>query len=134
MRLMSAALMFTLAACAPSTAPATDATPEPAPATVPEAAPAEPVPPDAGPVVGGYGPASLEDEGVKAALKVATDEIYKREPTRALVEKTEAEMQVVAGLNYAFDITMSGGAHYKVVVYRPLGDAPMEVTQFTKLN
>lgn len=133
MRLMSAALMLTLAAFAPSTAPATDSAPEAAPPAV-DATPAEPAPPEMGPIVGGYGPASLEDEGVKAALKVATDEIYKREPTRALVEKTEAQLQVVAGLNYAFDITMSGGAHYKVVVYRPLGDAPLEVTEFTRLN
>ena len=71
---------------------------------------------------------------MKAALAVATDAIYTRDPTRALVEKTEAQVQVVAGLNYAFDITMTGGAHYKVVVYKPLGDAKMEVTSYEKVG
>lgn len=132
MRLMSAALILSLAACAPSPAPAADPAPvepaapaavEPAPSATPEA-----------PVVGGYAPADLADEGVKAALAVATDAIYTRNPTRALVEKTEAQVQVVAGLNYAFDITMTGGAHYKIVVYKPLGDAKPEVTSFEKVG
>jgi len=135
MRLMSAALILSLAACAPASAPASDPAPaEPATPAAVEPAPAPAPTPDIGPVAGGYAPASLDDEGVKAALAVATDAIYTRNPTRALVEKTEAQVQVVAGLNYAFDITMTGGAHYKIVVYKPLGDAKPEVTSFEKVG
>jgi hypothetical protein len=135
MRLMSAALLLTLAACAPTPAPATEPAPEPAApaaAEIVEPAPT-PAPPEPAPVMtGGYSPASVEDEMVKAALAVATDAIYKRDPTRALVEKVEAEQQVVAGMNYHFVITMTGGARYGVTVYRKL-DSTMEVTNYAKL-
>lgn len=133
MRLMSAALLLTLAACAPASSPASEPAP-PEPAAPAAAEPAPPAAPEPDPIVGGYAPANLEDEGVKAALAVATDAIYTRNPTRALVEKTEAQVQVVAGLNYAFDITMTGGARYKIVVYKPLGDAKPEVTDFEKVG
>ena len=130
-RLMSAALIAALAACTPAPAP----TPEPAPESAAPAAVETPAPaPPEAPIVGGYAPADLADEGVKAALAVATDAIYTRDPTRALVEKTEAQVQVVAGLNYSFGITMTGGARYKVVVYKPLGDAKMEVTSYEKVG
>lgn len=131
MRLMSASLILALAACAPTSAPAPEPAAEPA-APAGEETPA-PAPPEV-PIAGGYASADLEDAGVKAALAVATDAIYTRDPTRALVEKAEAQVQVVAGLNYAFDITMTGGAHYKIVVYKPLGDAKMEVTSYEKVG
>lgn len=102
---------FALAACA---------TPPPAQAPV-------------GPMVGGYSAADLNDEGVKAAQKVAVDEIYKRNPTRALVEKATVERQVVVGMNYRFVIHMSGDASYRVVVYRDLQGA-MSVTAYDKLS
>ena len=60
-------------------------------------------------IVGGYVAADLNEPGVKAAQAVAVNEIYTQRPTRALVEKVGAEMQVVAGLNYRFTISMSGG-------------------------
>lgn len=95
-------------------------------ATPPPAdAPAAPV------IAGGYASASLEDEGAKAAQKLAVDEIYKRDPTRALVEKATVEVQVVAGLNYRFTIVMTGGATYAVVVYRDLQNN-MSVTSYEK--
>lgn len=85
------------------------------------------------PIVGGYSQANLSDEGVKAARAVAEKEIYTRNPTRALVDKVSAETQVVAGMNYRFTIVMSGGASYRVVVYRPLqGD--MTVSDYEKLS
>ena len=83
-------------------------------------------------MTGGYSPASLDDEMTKAAQAVAVDAIYTRDPTRALVEKVEAEIQVVAGLNYRFVITMTGGARYGVTVYRKL-DSTMEVTEYARL-
>ena len=125
MRFVSTVLVGSmLAACA--------ATPEPTPALAP-AAIVEPAPTTPAPVItGGYSPASLNHEMTKAAQAVAVDAIYKRDPTRALVEKVEVELQVVAGLNYRFVITMTGGARYDVTVYRKL-DGTMEVTNYAKL-
>jgi len=92
------------------------------------------LPADPRPVItGGYGGADLSDAGVKAAQAIAVNEIYTRQPTRALVDKVIAETQVVAGLNYRFNITMSGGAAYRVVVYRNL-QGEMSVTSFEKLS
>lgn len=130
MRLMSAALLLMLAACSPSGAPEPEAAkPTPVPAE-PKASPPDPVEP---PMPGGYGPASLEDETVKAAQALAVDEIYKREPQQTVVEKVEAQQQVVAGMNYRFTITMSGGTRYGVTVFSDL-DGTMKVTDFAKLS
>ena len=130
MRITSTILIGAVfAACSPATAP------EPAPAPEPvavEATPPAPMPAPEPVVTGGYSPASLDDEMVKAAQAVAVDAIYTRDPTRALVEKVEAELQVVAGINYQFVITMTGGARYGVTVYRKL-DGTMEVTDYARL-
>lgn len=126
MRITSTILIGALlAACSPAPAPA----PEP---VALEATPPAPMPAPEPMVTGGYSPASLEDEMVKAAQAVAVDAIYTRDPTRALVEKVEAELQVVAGINYHFVITMTGGARYGVTVYRKL-DGAMEVTDYARL-
>jgi hypothetical protein len=127
MRFVSTILVASmLAACA--------AMPEPTSALAPAAIvePATPTPVPAPVITGGYSPASLDDDMTKAAQAVAVDAIYKRDPTRALVEKVEAELQVVAGLNYRFVITMTGGSRYDVTVYRKL-DGTMEVTNYRKL-
>ena len=92
-----------------------------------------PAEPPHGPVVGGYGQSNPEDEGVKAAQRLAVDEVYRRNPTRALVEKATAETQVVAGLNYRFTIAMTGGATYRIVVFRDLQGA-MSVTSYEKVG
>ena len=129
MRFVSTILVGSmLAACAATPAP----TPALTPAAIVEPAPPTPMPTPAPVITGGYSPASLNDEMTKAAQAVAVDAIYKRDPTRALVEKVEAEMQVVAGINYHFVITMTGGARYGVTVYRKL-DGTMEVTNYARL-
>jgi hypothetical protein len=110
-----ACTVFVLAACA----------------TPPPAEP--PIAPPASVITGGYGSADLADESVKAAQSVAVEAIYTRNPTRALVEKATADVQVVAGLNYRFNITMTGGAAYRVVVYRDL-QGKMSVTAYEKLG
>lgn len=108
-----------LAACTTPTAP--EAPPQ-------EAAQATPPPM----IVGGYSSSNLSDDGVKAAQAIAVNEIYTRNPTRALVDKVSAETQVVAGLNYRFTIVMTGGAAYRVIVFRNL-QGGMSVTSFEKL-
>jgi hypothetical protein len=84
-----------------------------------------------GVIVGGFAPASGDEPGYKEAEALAIDTIYKREPQRSLVESKSAQVQVVAGLNFRFDIKMSGQNRYTVQVYRNL-QGGMEVTEFTK--
>ena len=84
-------------------------------------------------ITGGFGQADPAEARTKEAEDVAVAEIYKRDPTRALVENVEANVQVAAGLNYAFDITMTGGAHFKVVVYRDLQNS-LKVTSYENVG
>jgi hypothetical protein len=66
------------------------------------------------------------------AQAFALDELYRRFPTRALVERVTAESQVVAGMNYHFIVEMSGSAGsspvYDIIVYRDL-EGEMSVTK-----
>lgn len=84
-------------------------------------------------IAGGYGKADPADARVKEAEDFAVAEIYKRNPTRALVEAVDVKVQVVAGLNYAFDIKMTGGAHYKIVVFRSLQNE-LSITSYDKVG
>jgi hypothetical protein len=131
-----------LAACSPGEAPAPASPPSlaaapggtPAPALAPaEAASTEATPVPSPQIAGGYGSADLDSADAKAALALATAELYQKFPQRALVEKTSAEVQVVAGLNYRFDIQMTGGKHYTAVVYKPLQGA-MTVSSVEEAN
>lgn len=130
--LLASALLAMAVACAPSE-PAKPAEPAAAPAEADVATPDANVetPPDV--VVGGYAPADIADPAVKEAHDLAVAEIYKRDPTRALVENVTAEVQVVAGLNYRFDIQMGGGAKYRVVVYRNLQNE-LTVSEYEKIG
>ncbi|MDZ4761921.1 MAG: hypothetical protein SGJ21_12710 [Alphaproteobacteria bacterium] len=89
-----------------------------APSTAPEAQP-RPI------VVGGYNAAD-DTSQLRAARNLAIDELYRRFPTRALIEGVTSEVQVVAGLNYRFRIEMSGDKAvrpiYSVVVFQSLQD------------
>lgn len=84
-------------------------------------------------ITGGYAKADQAEAGTKTAEDFAVTEIYKRDPTRALVENVEVKVQVVAGLNYDFDITMTGGSRFKIVVYRDLQNV-MKVTSYEKVG
>jgi Cystatin domain len=82
-------------------------------------------------VTGGYAPADASAPGYKEAEALAIDTIYKREPQRSLVEAKSAQVQVVAGLNYLFDIKMSGANRYTIRIYRDL-QGNLTVSEFTK--
>ena len=89
------------------------------------------------PVTGGYAPAAADDLGVKDAEQLAIQKTYEAHPTRMLATVTSREMQVVAGLNYRFEIGFGGGdkdfkKKYEVVVYSPL-DGAMEVTSIKEI-
>lgn len=76
-------------------------------------------------IAGGYtdpGPTNAADADESAARDLAIKEIYRKFPTRARVEKVTVQTQVVAGLNYRFQVVLSGGAVYEAVVYRDLDD------------
>ncbi len=100
--------------------------------TTPEADVDRPAIPQ-GVVVGGYSAASLDDEWVKTAQTLAVSEIYKAEKTSATVQSVSAEQQVVAGMNYRFDITLSDNSRFGVTVFRDLQGA-MQITEFRKLG
>lgn len=82
-------------------------------------------------IVGGYAPADTSAPGYKEAEALAIDTIYKREPQRGLVEAKSAQTQVVAGLNYLFDIKMTGANRYTIRIYRDL-QGNLTVSEFTK--
>lgn len=84
-------------------------------------------------ITGGYGKADPADARVKEAEDFAVAEIYKRDPTRSLVETVDVKVQVVAGLNYAFDIAMTGGKHFKIVVFRSLQNE-LSITSYDKVG
>jgi len=82
-------------------------------------------------IVGGYAPADANAPGYKEAEALAIAEIYTREPQRGLVESKSTQVQVVAGLNYLFDIKMTGANRYTIRIYRDLQGA-LTVSEFTK--
>ncbi len=127
--LASIVLAMATTACAP-TEPAKPAEPSAAAHAPAQDAAVEPPPM---PMTGAYGSADMADPATKEASDLAVSEIYKRDPTRALVESVTAELQVVAGLNYRFDIQMSGGAKYRVVVYRNLQNE-LTVSEYEKVG
>ncbi len=82
-------------------------------------------------IAGGYAPADGTEPGYKEAEALAIDTIYKRDPQRGLVENKSAQIQVVAGLNFLFDIKMTGANRYTIRIYRDL-QGQMTVSEFTK--
>ena len=126
-----AAMAFGVGACAQTpaapSAPASEKAARPGVLVHTPAPPPPEIHEDAGgvrpPVVGGYtgaGPVDEADANQKAARDFAVAEIYKKFPQRGLVESATVKLQVVAGLNYQFHITMTGAKAYDVVVYRDL--------------
>lgn len=99
-------------------------------ATGAEETPAPPVDAPTPPIAGGYAPASDTAPGYAEAEELAIRTIYERDPQRGLVTAKKGEVQVVAGLNYRFEITMTGGTVYDVTVYRNL-QGGMSVTGYS---
>jgi len=108
----------------PAVAPAA-ATPAPqrTPAsTATQAEPTQSIP-------GGYNPAKITDRDVQAAAAFAVSQMQQG----SLVQITAAQVQVVAGKNYAIDMILNqNGVNYQyhVVVYVPLpsDNQPMQLT------
>lgn len=88
-------------------------------------------------ITGGYAPTDLNDENGTRAKELMIDTIYKKFPSRALVDKVSAEIQVVAGLNYRFRIEMTGMPKtrdiYTGVVYMDLKQK-MSVTSLEQIQ
>ncbi len=108
----------------PVPAPAAASTPAP----VAQPAPPKPVSP---PIVGGFAVTGCDESQCKEAQALAVQTIYRQDPQRGLVEAATVELQVVAGINYRFHITMTGAKKYTVTVYRDL-QGTMSVINFAK--
>lgn len=73
-----------------------------------------PVPMDT-PMVGGYSATSTTSPEVQQAAQFAAQSLGS-----SLVKITQAEQQVVAGMNYRMQLILVNGTKYQVVVYRDL--------------
>lgn len=92
------------------------ATPQP---SVPAPAPA-PAPPQ---MVGGYSTVDVNDAEVQNAAQFAAQSLG-----GLLGKVTQAEQQVVAGMNYKLSLELQDGSKHKVVVYKDL-QGNMSLTQ-----
>jgi len=109
---LAAVSALAVAACA--------ANPEPTPAPASSTGPV---------IVGGYAPASGQEAGYAEAEALAIKTIYDRDPQRGIVTSKSAQVQVVAGMNFRFEIVMSSGQKYHVTVYRDL-QGKLSVTNY----
>lgn len=79
------------------------------------------------PMPGGFAPGDPAEPGAKVAYSMVENAIYQRVEPGVLVDRVTLETQVVAGLNYRFQVEMTGapdgGATFIAVVYRSLDDA-----------
>ena len=73
------------------------------------------------PQVGGYRAVATTDQGVQAAAAFAATSLGREGAELASVDV--AQVQVVQGMNYRLDFTMSDGSRWRVVVYRALNGA-----------
>jgi hypothetical protein len=68
-------------------------------------------------IAGGYNTAEITDD-IKAIATYAVSQLGLTGATLASVDK--AEQQVVAGMNFRLDLTLSDGSRWHVVVFRSL--------------
>ena len=68
-------------------------------------------------IAGGYNTAEITDD-IKAIATYAVSQLGLTNATLASVDK--AEQQVVAGMNFRLDLTLSDGSRWHVVVFRSL--------------
>lgn len=104
-------LVLALGACAP-----------PAPINPPETR-VEPM------MAGGWSPSAIDEDARTAAVFAVT---ALSRPGAALKSLDAAQTQVVAGLNYQLDLTLTDGSRWRVVVYRNL-QAAFSLTSSTQL-
>lgn len=91
---------------------------------------AMPAPPPQ-PLPGGYASQAVTDPQVKEAAAFAAKELSKSRATVKTINRAAA--QVVAGLNYRLDITLSDGKRYEVVVFKSL-DQHYQLTNVTPIG
>lgn len=77
-------------------------------------------------IAGGYAPRPTIDTEIQAAADFAANALSKGQAKVQAI--THAESQVVAGMNYRMDITLTNGSTYNVTVYKAL-NGKMELTQ-----
>lgn len=94
--------------------PGQPVTPETSPRQNPEVLP--------GPIVGGYGDAAETVPDLAKAKSLALKALAAKFPSDQPIDAVRSQIQVVAGLNYKFEILRHGtpGERFEVVVYRDL--------------
>lgn len=83
------------------------------------------------PLAGGYAPADANDVGANAAQRLVSDELARVERGSQITSMTR-ELQVVAGVNYRFGVTLNNGHMYRAVVHRPL-EGDMRLVSFDRV-
>ena len=73
------------------------------------------------PQVGGYRPVAVTDQRVREAAAFAAGRLGIEGAELASIDTAQA--QVVQGMNYRLEFTMSDGSRWRVVVYRALNGA-----------
>jgi hypothetical protein len=70
------------------------------------------------PRVGGYQNAAVTDPGVRAAAQFGVAQL--RRPRARLASIDAAQRQVVAGMNYRIDVTLTDRSRWRLAIYQPL--------------
>ena len=71
-----------------------------------------------GTVTGGFRDVAVTDPGVRAAARFGVAHL--RPPHPRLARINGAQQQVVAGMNYRIDVTLTDRSRWRLTVYRPL--------------
>jgi hypothetical protein len=70
------------------------------------------------PIAGGYQNVAVTDPGVRAAALFGVAQL--RRPRARLASIDAAQRQVVAGMNYRIDVTLSDRSRWRLAIYQPL--------------
>lgn len=75
-----------------------------------------------GPIAGGYSDADETDPDLAKAKNLALKALAAKFPSNRSINSVRSQIQVVAGLNYKFEVDRQGleGEHFEIVVYRDL--------------
>jgi hypothetical protein len=73
------------------------------------------------PMAGGYRDVAVTDPGVRAAARFGVAQL--RRPRARLASVDAAQQQVVAGMNYRIDVTLTDRSRWRLSIYRPLRGA-----------
>jgi hypothetical protein len=83
------------------------------------------------PMAGGYRDIAVTDPGVQAAARFGVAQLHR--PRARLASVDAAQQQVVAGMNYRIDVTLTDRSRWRLSIYRPLR-GPMQARPAERLG